>query len=141
MKRNMFLILSLCVLVIFVCSAFLCAKPQTDIGIICTAESGETVELFATENTFYLPAALDITKIRFSYDGDISYGTGVLKKGESLDITPFAAKDAQGADCYRLTLSFGGKTQEYTFPSSQPQSTYSMNTTFVAATATNAKRE
>ena len=115
MKKTVFFILSLIVLAIFICSTLLCAKPQTDIGVVWTAENGENIEIFATENAFYLPAALDITKVRFSYDGDVSYGTGVLKTGEALDITPFAAKDAQGADCYRLTLSFGGKTQEYTF--------------------------
>lgn len=102
-------------LIVFCCSWLILAETPTDISIVCTAESGETVEIFPTENTFYLPSAIDITKIRFAYEGDIQYGDSTLKAGEPLDLTSAKTTDERGADCYRMTLKFGGKTKEFTF--------------------------
>ncbi|MBQ3489887.1 MAG: CotH kinase family protein [Clostridia bacterium] len=114
MKKKL-CIWGLITLLIFACSLLVFAEPQTDIGILWTSENGETVEIFPTENIFYLPSAMDITKIRFSHEGDISYSGGMLKAGETLDLTAAKTQDERGADCYRLTLSFDGKTEEYTF--------------------------
>ncbi|MBR5186905.1 MAG: CotH kinase family protein, partial [Clostridia bacterium] len=83
------------------------AEPQSDITVLWTSENGETVEIFPTKSNFYLPAAVDLTKIRFS--------SGVLKEGETLDLTPYKTTDAQGAECYRVSLTVNGKTAEYTF--------------------------
>ena len=94
-------------------SLLISAAPQSDITVLFTSESGETAEIFPTEQNFYLPAAADLTKIRFS--SEISYDSVLLREGESLDITPYKTTDAQGAECYRLSLTVGGKTAEYTF--------------------------
>ena len=114
MKKKIYTI-GLLFLFVLTCSVFLFAAPQTDISICYTAESGETVEIFPTENTFYLPSAIDITKIRFAYEGDIQYGDSTLKAGETLDITSAKTTDERGADCYRMTLIFGEKSKEFTF--------------------------
>ncbi len=108
-------LIGLIFLIVLGCSLLIFAEPQTDIGIVWTAENGETVEIFPTEDTFYLPSAVDITKICFSYEGDIQYGEKILKAGESLDITSAKTTDERGAECYRMTLTFGGKTKEFTF--------------------------
>ncbi len=120
MKKKIF-ILGLAALLAFSCSLLVFAKPQTDIGILWTSENGENVEIFPTEQIFYLPSAMDITKIRFSYEGEISYSGenksfyGKLKSGETLDLTGAKATDERGAECYRLFLTFDGKSENYTF--------------------------
>ncbi|MBR7162059.1 MAG: CotH kinase family protein [Clostridia bacterium] len=114
MKKSIWILLSVFLLAVCL-SACISANGGETLGVWVSAENGEAVEIFPTDGNFYLPSAVDLTKIRFSFDGDISYGTGVLKTGEAMDLTPFKTEDERGAECYRLTLSFGGKTQDYTF--------------------------
>lgn len=121
MKKNILIVTVLIALLIFGCSLGIYAESQADVAVILTSESGETVEMLPTKDTFYLPSAVDLTKIRFSYEGELSYSGenksfyGTLKAGETLDITPAKAVDERGAQCYRFGLSFGGKTKYYTF--------------------------
>jgi len=121
MKKNIFMIFGLVFLMVLGCSLVISAEPQTDIAVVWTAESGENLEIFPTDRNFYLPPAVDITKIKFSYEGEISYSGenksfyGTLKAGETLDITLAKTTDERGAECYRFALIFGGKTEHYTF--------------------------
>ena len=121
MKKNILIVTVLVALLILGCSFGIYAESQADVAVILTSESGETVEMLPTKDTFYLPSAVDLTKIRFSYEGELSYSGenkgfyGTLKAGETLDITPAKAVDERGAECYRFALSFGGKTKQYTF--------------------------
>ena len=112
MKKKIFVLALVCLMALAF-SLLIGAAPQSDITVLFTSESGETAEIFPTEQNFYLPAAADLTKIRFS--SEISYDSALLREGESLDITPYKTTDAQGAECYRLSLTVGGKTAEYTF--------------------------
>ena len=106
MKKRIWIV-ALVFLMALTFSLLISAAPQSDITVLWTSENGETVEIFPTKSNFYLPAAVDLTKIRFS--------SGVLKEGETLDLTPYKTTDAQGAECYRVSLTVNGKTAEYTF--------------------------
>ena len=106
MKKRIWIV-ALVFLMALTFSLLINAEPQSDITVLWTSENGETVEIFPTKSNFYLPAAVDLTKIRFS--------SGVLKEGETLDLTPYKTTDAQGAECYRVSLTVNGKTAEYTF--------------------------
>ena len=106
MKKRIWIV-ALVSLMALAFSLLISAAPQSDITVLWTSENGETVEIFPTKSNFYLPAAVDLTKIRFS--------PGVLKEGETLDLTPYKTTDAQGAECYRVSLTVNGKTAEYTF--------------------------
>ena len=112
MKKKIWIVALVCLMAL-ACSLLIGAAPKSAITVLMTSESGENVEIFPTDRNFYLPAAADLTKIRFS--SEISYDSAILKEGETLDITPYKTTDAQGAECYRLHLTVGGKTTEYTF--------------------------
>ena len=112
MKKKIWIVVLVCLMAL-ACSLLIGAAPKSAITVLMTSESGENVEIFSTGQNFYLPAAADLTKIRFS--SEISYDSAILKEGETLDITPYKTTDEQGAECYRLHLNVGGKTTEYTF--------------------------
>ena len=112
MKKKIWIVALVC-LIALACSFMIGAAPQSDITVLMTSESGENVEIFPTEQNFYLPAAADLTKIRFS--SEISYDSVLLQEGEVLDITPYKTTDEQGAECYRVSLTVNGKIEEYTF--------------------------
>ena len=106
MKKRIWIV-ALVFLMALTFSLLINAEPQSDITVLWTSENGETVEIFPTKSDFYLPSAVDLTKIRFS--------SGVLEEGETLDITPYKTTDERGAECYRVSLTVNGKTAEYTF--------------------------
>ena len=73
MKKNIMMIAVLITLMVLGCSLCACAAAQADVAVILTTESGETVEMLPVKDTFYLPSAVDLKKIRFSYEGELSY--------------------------------------------------------------------
>lgn len=96
---------------------------QSENSLCVQITAGErTLELLPTENIFYLPALADVSAISLSWGGGPLYYkssdgaySGTLSSEQTLDLTPAKNVDARGTDCYKLTLTFGGTSTEYTF--------------------------
>lgn len=118
MKKS-FLILALVAVLLVTFSAMTMYAAGTPVSVVVSAENGETVNLTPTENTFYLPSSVDITKVVFAADSDITYEMGstggTIKAGEALDLTPGKTTDARGVECYVATIGAGNIRKKYTF--------------------------
>ena len=116
MKKSLWILIM--VMALFACFSVTAFAAGSGVSVLVTAENGEKVAITPTNNIFYLPSAVDITKVIFSAETDISYqmgGTsGTLKAGEALDLTAGKTQDARGADCYEVSLGAGGITRKYT---------------------------
>lgn len=84
--------------------------------------NGETVKITPVENIFYLPSIVDVTKLELvSEGGDIAYEnedksfSGTISKGQTIDLSKASTTDERGAKCYKLKITVGGKSVEYTF--------------------------
>ena len=99
-------------------SAFASGAP--DVCVTVSAD-GEQISVNARGGIFYLPASADIEKLSLSFSGELSYKngdgsySGTITEGQTLDLTRAAAKDARGDDCYKLTLTVGDKSADFTF--------------------------
>ena len=99
-------------------SAFASGAP--DVCVTVNA-GGEQITVNARGGIFYLPASADIEKLSLSFTGELSYKngdgsySGTIAAGQTLDLTRAAAKDSRGDDCYKLTLTAGGKSADFTF--------------------------
>lgn len=101
----------------------LCVPTAAANTVTAKVSVGEkNIELAPSEGVFYLPAAADVTKVALSWgSGTLSYKSadgaysGTLKAGQTLELSRAKSTDARGAECYKLTLTFGGESGEYTF--------------------------
>lgn len=104
----------ICILTLaFLLSACIFAENGTEIRILVPNAIGEEIPVNAIDGTFYLPSSVDLTKIRFSFDGIIAYEGKALETDATIDLTPHKTTDERGADCYRLLLTVDGKTKTY----------------------------
>ena len=94
-------------------SACIVAGNKTEIKVLIPNAGGQSISVSAIDGVFYLPSSVDLTKI--SFDGEVFYAGKALQAGETIDITPHKTTDERGAECYRLSLKTGGKTESYTF--------------------------
>ena len=114
MKKSIWIIaVSICLTVLL--SVCIFAGNKTQIQVLIPNADGQTISVSATDGVFYLSSSVDLTKISFASDGEIVYAGKALQAGETIDITPCKTTDERGAECYRLSLSVGGKTESYTF--------------------------
>lgn len=131
MKKS-FLILALIAVLLVAFSATAMYAAGTPVSVVVSAENGETVNLTPTENTFYLPSSVDIAKVVFSADSDITYEMGstggTIKAGEALDLTPGKTTDARGVECYVATIGAGNIRKKYTFYHDSTLSTIMIST-------------
>ncbi len=68
------------------------AQADATVFVTATMENGENIRISPSGNVFYLPSAVDITKLSVS-------------TGEKLDLTAGKTKDERGAECYKQTLA------------------------------------
>ena len=131
MKKS-FLILALVAVLLVTFSAMTMYASGTPVSVVVSAENGETVNLTPTENTFYLPSSVDITKVVFAADSDITYEmgstSGTIKAGEALDLTPGKTTDARGVECYVATIGTGNIRKKYMFYHDSTLSTIMIST-------------
>ena len=119
MKKT-FLTIACAIALVCLFSVCILAGSNADLKILIPNVDGEEMSVSATDGVFYLPSSVDLTKIKFSFDGEIAYTdgkqcSGTLQAGEALDITACKTTDERGAECYRLSLSVNGKNESYTF--------------------------
>ncbi len=118
MKKSLFFIACSLLLAVLLCACVF-AGSEAELGILIPNENGEKICISSTDGVFYLPSSVDITRIGFDFDGEISYSangvSGTLQAEKTLDLSPYETADERGEKCYRLTLSASGKTQDYTF--------------------------
>ena len=100
MKKSLWILIM--IMALFACFSVTAFAAGSGVSVLVTAENGEKVAITPTNNIFYLPSAVDITKVIFSAETDISYqmggASGTLKAGEALDLTAGKTQDARGAD-------------------------------------------
>lgn len=114
MKKSIWIVAFSVVLTVLL-SAFVFAGSNAKMQVLIPNADGKAIAVSATDGIFYLPSSADLTKIVLSSDREIIYGGKALQAGEAVDITPHKTKDERGAECYRLSLSVGGKTESCTF--------------------------
>ena len=119
MKKT-FLSVMCALMLVCLLSVCLFAESGENLQILIPNAASKEMSVSATDGVFYLPSSVDLTKIRFSFDGEIAYidgkqFSGALQAGEALDITACKTTDERGAECYRLSLSVNGKNESYTF--------------------------
>ena len=112
MKKSIWII-ALSIFLTVLLSICIFAGNKTEIKVLIPNADGQSISVSATDGIFYLSSSVDLTKI--SFDGEIVYAGKNLKSGETIDITPCKTTDERGSECYKLSLSAGGKTKSYTF--------------------------
>ena len=102
------------------CSLPVCAapKPPAVRNVIESDEEG-IADISPYKGVFYLPAGVDITRVRFdtSATGFTYYGGSGLQpfpEDHILDLTPGETVDTYGNTCYKITLSAGSVYTFYT---------------------------
>ena len=117
-------IAAVCALIALCLSVFACASGAPEVtAIVGAGESKMT--LSPTGGVFYLPATADVTKLSLSFEGELSYKnadgsySGKITAGGTLDLTKAGATDERGIPCYKLTLTVGTKSADYTFYSDE----------------------
>ena len=132
LKKTLLIVWSAIILI--ACLSLGIVAADTDLSVYVTAQvEGESANILPSKNIFYLSSAIDVTKLSIASEkGDVTYSAnggaynGTVKSGETLDLTPAKTKDERGADCYKLTLTVNGKSEDYVFYSDS-----SINTVFV----------
>ena len=114
MKKSI-LTIAISIMLIFLLSACIFAEAKTDVCVLIPNENGSEIKISPVDGVFYLPSSVDVTKIGFAYDGELSCAGVALQPNQTLDLTPYKTTDARGAECYSLTLSVDGKNTLYTF--------------------------
>jgi hypothetical protein len=99
-------------------SAFASGAPEVSATV---SAGGEQITVNARGGIFYLPASADIESVSLSFEGELSYKnadgsySGKITSGQTLDLTKAKAQDARGDACYKLTLTVGEKSADFTF--------------------------
>lgn len=113
-------IAAVCALIALCLSVFAFASGAPEVSVNVTV--GETsTNVTPQGGVFYLPATADITKLSLTFEGELSYQSadgsysGRLTAGQMLDLTKAADTDERGIPCYKLTLTAGGKSADFTF--------------------------
>ena len=109
---------SVCVLLAVCLSVLSFAAGAPEVSVYAGAEG---VALAPKGGVFYLPSAADVTKLSLKFEGELSYKngdgsySGKISAGQTLDLMRAKAQDERGVPCYRLTLTVGGKSGDFTF--------------------------
>jgi len=113
-------IAAVCALLALCISVFSFASGAPEVSVNVTA--GEAITKLSPQGgAFYLPATADIAKLSLSFEGELTYKSadgsysGKITEGQTLDLTKAAAADERGVPCYRLKLTLGGKSADFTF--------------------------
>ena len=132
MKKTLTLLIVTLVLMLSL-SLFAFASSAPEVQITVNA-GGESIVLAPSGGVFYLPSAADVTKLSLSFTGELSYKnadggfSGTLTDGQTLDLTKAKAADERGVPCYKLTLSQGSASADFTFYSDKSLSSVFVNT-------------
>ena len=115
MKKTILLTAILLLLAVLLCSCVF-AGDGSELEILIPNENGEEIRIAPVEDIWYLPSSVDITKVGFAFEGEITCANGSsVPSGGTLDLSAFETVDERGEKCYRVTLTADGKTKDYTF--------------------------
>lgn len=118
--KKIITIASVCALLALCLSVFSFAAGAPEVSAYVSAGEG-SVSVSPNGGVFYLPATADVTKLALKFDGELSYKngdgsySGKITAEQTLDLTRAKAQDERGVPCYRLTLTVGGKSGDFTF--------------------------
>ncbi len=114
MKKSI-LTITISVMLVFLLSACIFAGNKSDVCILIPNENESGIKISSVDGVFYLPSSVDITKIRFDCDGELSCEGAALQPDQPFDLIPYQTTDERGEKCYRLTLKVNEKNTLYTF--------------------------
>ena len=115
MKKIILLSAISLLLAVLLCSCVF-AGDGSALAVLIPNENGEEIRITPVSDIYYLPSSVDITKVGFNFEGEITCAGGAtVASGGTLDLSAFETVDERGEKCYRVTLTADGKTKDYTF--------------------------
>ena len=115
MKKIILLSAISLLLAVLLCSCVF-AGDGSALAVLIPNENGEEIRITPVSDIYYLPSSVDITKVGFDFEGEITCAGGAtVASGGTLDLSAFETVDERGEKCWRVTLTADGKTKDYTF--------------------------
>ena len=115
MKKTLLILTCALALAVLLCACAFAESPK-ELRVLIPNENGDEIAICPEDGVFYLPSSVDVTSVKFDYDGQLTFLTdGGFVMGRSVDLSSCETVDERGEKCYRLSCTADNELKHYTF--------------------------